>query len=109
METFIQKETGATLKIIKAMAPCSKKTPQDFVIATGEQYTVKNFIELVAKKLDMKIKWKGQGLKEKGYYKDKEIIKLIKNIFVQQVENPGDYTKAKRCLNGNQLHHQYTD
>ena len=42
------------------------KNPDDYVIATGVQYSVKDFINLSAKKLDLKIS-KGKGLKEKAY------------------------------------------
>ncbi len=44
--------------------------PQDFVIATGEQYSVRDFINAAAEELDMEILWKGQGLEEKGYWKN---------------------------------------
>ncbi len=98
---YSKRDWGHAEDYVKAMwLMLQQKTPQDFVIATGEQYTVKNFIELVAKKLDMKINWKGQGLKEKGYYKGKEIIKIDKKYFrPTEVESlRGDYTKAKRLL-----------
>ena len=45
----------------------STKKPDDYVIATGNQYSIKQFINMTAKKLKMKIFWKGKGLKEKGY------------------------------------------
>ena len=44
-----------------------QKSPDDYVIATGVQYSIKQFINLTAKKLDIKIRWKGKGLKEKAY------------------------------------------
>jgi GDPmannose 4,6-dehydratase len=44
--------------------------PQDFVIATGEQYSVRDFINAAAEELDMEILWKGKGLEEKGYWKN---------------------------------------
>src|SRR6056300_1378428 len=43
-----------------------QKKPDDYVIATGIQYSIKQFIDLTAKKLNMKIRWKGKGIKEKG-------------------------------------------
>ena len=39
-----------------------KNKPEDFVIATGVQYSVRDFINLASKNLDMKINWKGKGL-----------------------------------------------
>ena len=43
------------------------KYPDDFVICTGKQYSIKQFINLVLKELKIPIKWKGKGIKEKGY------------------------------------------
>ena len=40
--------------------------PQDFVIATGEQYSVRDFIDLAAEELAMEISWSGEGIDEKG-------------------------------------------
>jgi GDPmannose 4,6-dehydratase len=40
--------------------------PQDFVIATGEQYSVRDFIDLAAEELGMEISWSGEGIDEKG-------------------------------------------
>ena len=44
-----------------------QKKPDDFVIATGKQLSIRQFINLVTKKLNLNIVWKGKGLKEKGY------------------------------------------
>ena len=41
--------------------------PDDFVLATGETYSVKDFIEIIFKKLDIPLEWKGDGLEEKGF------------------------------------------
>ena len=51
-----------------------KKTPKDYVIATGKQYSVKQFINEAALLLKMKIRWKGKGINEKGYSKEGKII-----------------------------------
>ena len=77
-----------------------QKIPRDFVIATNKQYSVKSFIEIVAKKLDMKIKWSGKGLNEKGYLNGKIIIALDSKYFrPTEVETLlGDYNKAKKYL-----------
>ena len=45
----------------------TKNIPDDYVIATGEQYTVREFIDNVAKELEMEIQWVGEGLNEKGF------------------------------------------
>ena len=75
--------------------------PDDFVIATGKQYSVKDFINCAAKNLDMVLEWKGKGLKEVGLLNGKEIIKVDPRYFrPAEVENLlGDPTKAKEKLN----------
>jgi GDPmannose 4,6-dehydratase len=75
--------------------------PEDFVIATGKQYAVKDFVNEAAKNLDIKIDWKGKGVKELGFYKGKAIIKVDPRYFrPAEVENLlGDASKAKKKLN----------
>ena len=46
------------------MAYATAKTPDDFVIATGKNYSVKHFINIVAKELNMKITWRAKVLKK---------------------------------------------
>jgi GDPmannose 4,6-dehydratase len=78
-----------------------QKKPHDFVIATGKQYSVRDFINLSLKYLDMKIEWKGKNLKEVGYINGKSIIKVDKRYFrPTEVETLlGDANKAKQKLN----------
>ncbi len=45
-----------------------QNSPEDFVIATGEQYSVKEFIDEAAKALEMKLEWKGAGLSQCAYW-----------------------------------------
>ena len=75
--------------------------PDDFVIATGKQYSVKDFINLAAKNLNLVIEWKGKGLNEVGLLDGKEIVKIDPRYFrPAEVENLlGDPTKAKEKLN----------
>ena len=74
--------------------------PDDFVIATGKQYSVRDFINLTAKNLNMKIDWKGTGEKEIGIFEKKEIIKVDTNYYrPTDVESLiGDASKAKKIL-----------
>ena len=58
-----------------------KKTPKDYIIASGKQYSVKDFANLVAKELNFKITWKGKGINEKGYLNKKLIISIDKRYF----------------------------
>jgi GDPmannose 4,6-dehydratase len=77
-----------------------QKKADDYVISTGKQYSVKNFINLVAKELKMKITWKGKGINEKGYWGNKIIILIDKKYFrPTEVESLlGDSTKARKQL-----------
>ena len=77
-----------------------KKKAKDYVIATGRQYTVKHFINLVAQKLEMKIIWSGSGLNEKGYWNNYPIIKIDKRYFrPTEVDSlMGDFALAKKEL-----------
>ena len=52
--------------------------PEDFVIATGEQHSVREFIEIAGKEIGIKIKWKGKGVDEVGY--DQSTKKVIIRI-----------------------------
>ncbi len=75
--------------------------PEDFVIATGKQYSVRHFVNLVCENLDMKIEWKGKDLEEVGILNGKDIIKVDKKYFrPTEVDTLlGDATKAKTKLN----------
>jgi GDPmannose 4,6-dehydratase len=75
--------------------------PEDFVIATGRQHSVRDFVNLAAKNLDMKIDWRGKNLNEIGSFKNKDIIKVDKKYFrLSEVENLlGDARKANKKLN----------
>ena len=78
-----------------------QKNPEDFVIATGKQYSVRDFIDLASKNLDMKIDWRGKDLEEVGFCNGKEIIKVDPIYFrPTEVETLlGDASKAKEKLN----------
>ena len=77
-----------------------QKTPEDFVISTGQQYSVRDFVNIAANELGYKIIWKGKGKNEKGLVDGKVIIKVDKNYFrPTEVETLlGDASKAKRKL-----------
>jgi len=78
-----------------------QKNPGDYVIATGKQYSIKQFINITAKKLNLKISWRGKGIKEKAYNdKDIPIIECDKNYFRPLDVNTllGDAKKARKEL-----------
>lgn len=75
--------------------------PEDYVIATGVQYSVRDFVNCVCKELDMPITWKGKGIDEKGYNSDgKPFVEISQRYFrPAEVETLlGDATKAKKNL-----------
>ncbi len=78
-----------------------QEKPDDFVIATGKQYSVRDFINLASKQLDMKIEWRGKGLDEVGSIDGQDIIKIDARYFrPTDVETLlGDASKAKEKLN----------
>ena len=77
--------------------------PEDFVIASGKQYSVRDFVNLSAKELNIDITWKGKGIDEKGYdtKTNKQIIAVDPTYFrPTEVETLlGDPSKAKQKLN----------
>ena len=78
-----------------------QKKPEDYVIATGIQYSIKQFINITAKKLNMKIVWKGKGINEKGFdKKGNTIIQCDKNYFRPLDVNTllGNAKKARQKL-----------
>ena len=74
--------------------------PEDFVIATGKQHSVRDFINTAAKNLNMKIEWKGKDEKEVGIYDNQEIIKIDTTYYrPTEVDSLlGDPSKAKKKL-----------
>ena len=78
------------------------KKPDDWVIATNKENTVKNFVNTTAKKLSLKIKWIGKGINEKAI--DMETKKTIVDLdkkFLRPTEVDylkGDYSKARKKL-----------
>ena len=78
-----------------------QKKPDDYVIATGKQYSVKYFVNLVAGELKMKIRWIGKGINEKGYDENKRVIVECSKKYFRPSEVDtliGDPSKAKRIL-----------
>lgn len=54
-----------------------QEQPEDFVIATGVQYSVRDFVSAAAKELNMDLRWEGQGPEEKGYWQTAHGEKLV--------------------------------
>jgi GDPmannose 4,6-dehydratase len=76
-------------------------TPEDFVIATGIQYSVRDFVNAAAKELDIEISWKGVGVEEKGHNINGKCIVQVDSRYFRPTEVEtllGDPTKAKEKL-----------
>jgi GDPmannose 4,6-dehydratase len=74
--------------------------PEDFVIATGVQYSVRDFVNAAGKELGMDIRWQGEGVDEIGLLDDKPIVRVDPRYFrPTEVETLlGDATKAREKL-----------
>ena len=77
--------------------------PDDYVVATGETYTIRYFVELAFKEIGIDIIWKGKGVNEIGYDKisNRELVKIDSKYFrPSEVELLlGDASKAFKELN----------
>ena len=77
------------------------RKPDDYVIATGKQYTVKKFVELSLKELGIKYKWIGKGINTKCYDENGNCIVSCKKEYFRPLEVDtllGDASKAKKEL-----------
>jgi GDPmannose 4,6-dehydratase len=73
----------------------------DFVIATGEQYSVREFVEIGCKKLGISVTWQGEGVNEKGYDANGKCIVAVDPQYFRPTEVEtllGDASKAKQLL-----------
>ena len=103
-----KRDWGHTKDYVEAMwLMLQQNEPEDFVIATGVQCSVREFIELVCKELDLEIQWSGSGTNEKGLIPSlnkettREIIEVDDKYFRPlEVESLlGDASKARKKLN----------
>lgn len=76
-------------------------TPQDYVIATGQQYSVREFVERTCAELQMEIRWSGSGPDEHGFDADGNCIVQVDKRYYRPAEVEtllGDASKARREL-----------
>jgi GDPmannose 4,6-dehydratase len=79
-----------------------KKIPNDYVIATGKQYSVKDFVNLVLKELKIRFKWAGKGINSKCYDEMGNCIIQCSKKYFRPLEVDtllGNASKAKKELN----------
>jgi len=75
--------------------------PDDFVIASGEQHSVRDFVDLAASAMDMKLTWRGDGIDEKAYDQDGNCIIEVDPRYFRPTEVEtllGDASKARARL-----------
>ncbi|MDX9943587.1 MAG: GDP-mannose 4,6-dehydratase [Azonexus sp.] len=78
-----------------------QEQPEDFVIATGVQFSVRQFVDAAAHEADIKINWKGEGVDEKGYDESGKCIVAVDPRYFRPTEVEtllGDATKAREKL-----------
>lgn len=78
-----------------------QEQPEDFVIATGVQYSVRDFVNAAAEELGIKVRWEGQGVDEKGYDVEGKCIVVVDPRYFRPTEVEillGDSTKARKKL-----------
>jgi GDPmannose 4,6-dehydratase len=76
-------------------------SPDDYVIATGVQYSVREFVDAAAKELDIVLHWEGSGVEEKGYATDGKCVVAVDPRYFRPTEVEtllGDATKAHKKL-----------
>ena len=77
-----------------------QEQPEDFVIATGLQHSVREFVDAAAKELSLPIKWRGEGVDEVGSDEDRQVVMVDPRYFrPTEVETLlGDASKARKKL-----------
>ncbi len=98
-----KRDWGFAKEYVEAMwLMLQRKTPKDYVVSTGKTYSVKDFIDLVVKYLNLKTRWVGKGINQKLINKknNKTLLKISKKYFRPAEVNIllGDSAKAKKEL-----------
>lgn len=78
-----------------------QELPEDFVIATGVQYSVRDFVNTAAKEIGLEVNWRGKGVEEKGYDKSGNCIVAVDPRYFRPTEVEtllGDPSKAREKL-----------
>jgi len=78
-----------------------QEEPDDFVISTGIQYSVRDFVNKTCEFLDIEVEWRGEGEEEKAYDKNGKCIVEVDPVYFRPTEVEtllGDYSKAHEIL-----------
>jgi len=100
---YSKRDWGHARDYVEAMwKMLQQNRPEDFVIGTGKTFTIKDFVNRAAKKMNLKIKWTGNGIKEKAInIIDKKVIIECKKRYFRPLEVDylkGNALKAKKKL-----------
>lgn len=78
-----------------------QEEPEDYVIATGQQYSVRDFVNAAARELDLTVQWEGEGIDEKGFDSQGKCIVAVDPRYFRPTEVEtllGDASKAREKL-----------
>ena len=99
---YAKRDWGHARDYVEAMWKMLQKSkPSDYVIATGKQLSVKQFVNLVLRELDITFKWKGKGINEKCYDENGKCIVACSKEYFRPLEVDtllGNARKAKKEL-----------
>jgi GDPmannose 4,6-dehydratase len=99
---YSKRDWGYAKDYVKGMwLMLQQETPDDYVLATNESYSIKEFVELACKECGWNIKWIGEGVEEKGILDNGLTIIEVSPKYYRPAEVQillGDYTKAKEKL-----------
>ena len=96
-----KRDWGYAPDYVKAMwLMLQQDTPDDFVIGTGNQYSVRDFCNIAFEYANMPIQWEGEGLNEKGIYNGKIVVEINKEFYRPSdvIDLKCDPTKAVKQL-----------
>ena len=84
---YSKRDWGHAREYVEAMwLMLQQKNPEDFVISTGLQINIKQFVNLVLKELKIKVTWKGHGINEKAYDENGNLIIACNKAYYRPLE-----------------------
>ena len=96
---YSKRDWGHAREYVEAMwLMLKQKKPEDFVISTGHQLSIKQFINIVLKELNIKVVWKGKGLMEKAIDVNGKIIIACDKSYYRPLEVNTLLGSSKKAL-----------
>ena len=100
---YSKRDWGHARDYVEAMwKMLQQKKPDDYVISTGKTFTIKDFVNRAAKKMNLNIKWIGKGIKEKAInIENKKVIIECRKRYFRPLEVDylkGNASRAKKIL-----------